>query len=857
MQAPMNRKKPKSGGFQSMDLIPNLFRAIQRKGYKQPTPIQRKCIPLVLSGKDVVGMARTGSGKTAAFLIPLINKLRQHSAKVGIRGLILSPSRELALQTQRVTGELSKYSDLRNGAIVGGNSISDQYALLATNPDIIIATPGRFLHLLVEMNLDLSTVEYVVFDEADRLFEMGFTVQLHEILNRLPATRQTLLFSATLPKTLVDFAKAGLEEPELVRLDAETKVSEELEMAFFHVTAPEKEAALLYLLREVIKLPVTTLEERRVAAQQFAQIKARPRRKGKGKGKSGSDAEEDDDDDNDEEIERVLTRQRSGGPKANIDHQTIIFVATKHHVEYLAQLLLEVGYAVAYIYGSLDQTARKIQIENFRAGRSTVLVVTDVAARGIDIPILQNVVNYHFVDNCKTFVHRVGRVARAGRRGWAYSLVTNEEIPYVLDLQLFLGRRLLVGQQGAEGGTLDYSKDIVIGRLPNELMMDDMEWVTSRVENSIIMVDQRRMATNGYKLFSRTRQAAASESHKRCKELLQSPAAQDTHSLLTAHFDDAERQRMVMVSAISQFRPAETVFEVGCRGTKNVTPATLLMRKRRDQMDKVITETRQRKAEAREEYNRKVQLGAYQSDSDDDGSNASDDDDARPVGKKARSAATQAEEEEEVDLDAAFPSRLAAPAQSYRDPEYYMSHAQSGANTERGYAVSKGGSFAEQAQKALFDVNADDQADIIRKRKALRWDAKKKNFVRGTGIGADNKKLIKSESGVLLPASYSSGSYQEWQSKHGMSIPRSGEQELRGTHIPSSSGRGGGRGGGRGRGRGGRGGATGDRGDTKGKGNNKGKPKSELRDAGQIAKLRREELKKPTRGSNKSGKRKR
>ena len=191
-------------------------------------------------------MARTGSGKTAAFVIPMIQKLKIHSPKVGARSLILSPSRELALQTLKVVKELGRGTDLRCVLLVGGDSIEEQFGTLASNPDIIIATPGRFLHLQVEMNLDLSTIRYVVFDEADRLFEMGFAAQLAEILHALPSSRQTLLFSATLPKSLVEFARAGLQEPHLVRLDAESKVSQDLQSAFFTVKGAEKEGALFH-----------------------------------------------------------------------------------------------------------------------------------------------------------------------------------------------------------------------------------------------------------------------------------------------------------------------------------------------------------------------------------------------------------------------------------------------------------------------------------------------------------------------------------------------------------------------------------------------------------------------------------
>jgi ATP-dependent RNA helicase DDX54/DBP10 len=177
----------------------------------------------------------------------MFEKLKTHSAKVGARALLLSPSRELALQTQKVCKELGKYTDLRSCVLVGGDSLDDQFSMLASNPDIIIATPGRLLHLMVEMELDLRTVQYVVFDEADRLFEMGFAIQLHEILSRLPPTRQTLLFSATLPKMLVDFAKAGLQAPTLVRLDVDTKISRDLEVSRRQTSSPQNKETLTYL----------------------------------------------------------------------------------------------------------------------------------------------------------------------------------------------------------------------------------------------------------------------------------------------------------------------------------------------------------------------------------------------------------------------------------------------------------------------------------------------------------------------------------------------------------------------------------------------------------------------------------
>ena len=292
----------KGGGFQAMGLNANLLKNITRKGFSVPTPIQRKTIPMIMDGQDVVGMARTGSGKTAAFVVPMIEKLKP-TAKVGPRALILSPSRELALQTLKVVKELGRGTDLRSVLLVGGESIDEQFSSMTSNPAIIIATPGRFLHLKVEMGLDLSSIRYVVFDEADRLFEMGFAAQLAEILHALPQSRQTLLFSATLPKSLVEFARAGLQEPNLVRLDGESKVSPDLQSAFLTMKSAEKDGALLHILSDIIKIPTGQPE----AALRAKNDAAKPSKKRK---RGDADAV-----------------KRNESPT---EHSTLIFAATKH-----------------------------------------------------------------------------------------------------------------------------------------------------------------------------------------------------------------------------------------------------------------------------------------------------------------------------------------------------------------------------------------------------------------------------------------------------------------------------------------------------------------------------------------------
>jgi ATP-dependent RNA helicase DDX54/DBP10 len=219
-----SKRKTKSGGFQSMGLSKAVFGGVMKMGYKVPSPIQRKVIPLALMGRDVVAMARTGSGKTAAFLIPMLERLGEHSTTVGVRGIVLSPTRELAQQTMDFLVKLGKLTTLRASLIIGGHNIENQFDALASNPDVVVSTPGRLLHLLMEVaEFTLAVAQVIVFDEADRLFEMGFKAQLTDILQRMPPARQSMLFSATLPRVLIEFTRAGLRDPEFVRLDVESK----------------------------------------------------------------------------------------------------------------------------------------------------------------------------------------------------------------------------------------------------------------------------------------------------------------------------------------------------------------------------------------------------------------------------------------------------------------------------------------------------------------------------------------------------------------------------------------------------------------------------------------------------------
>ncbi|KAJ7703160.1 DEAD-domain-containing protein [Mycena rosella] len=738
------------GSFQSMGLHPSLLRSLTLQGYRIPTPIQRLSIPALLENppRDLVGMARTGSGKSLAYMVPLVQRLSgRHATTFGARALILLPTRELALQLLKVGKELArgwhaghgghagdgeevedstKGQSLRWSLIVGGEGLDEQFEMITSNPDIIIATPGRLLHLIVEMNMDLKSVQYVVFDEADRLFEMGFETALNEILHRLPASRQTLLFSATLPKSLVEFAKAGLQDPKLVRLDAESKISSDLKMAFFSVKQAEKDACLLSLLRDVIKVPFGQAPPADAEASED-----QPPRKTKPK----------------------RLEQRTA------PHQTLVFVATKHHVEYLLNLLTTANYAVSHIYGSLDQTARSYQMDQFRRGLTSILVVTDVAARGIDIPVLENVINYDFPQGARVFVHRVGRTARAGRQGWAWSFITNMELPYLLDLQLFLGRPLKAEVSG--DSEQEYTESLILGTFEREKIDEDVEYIRSLEDANHSLPILREVMKRGHAMYERSKGKASPPSYKRAKDMTKDPkwilAGSDSglHPVLLRGDDGPQRRvreeaRKALLRSVNSFRPSETIFEVGTKGN---TANAALMKDRRKAL--------QRSAQ------RRLSTSVV----------AATENESEPETGLVAGEMQMADEEE---LAVVFEN--AGRKQGYKDSEFYMSHYQKDAMTEKGYSLTDGASsFAEQARGATFDLTGDEGV-ADRKRRQLNWDKKKKRFVKGDGVGADNVKLVKTENGTRLPATYRSGRFDEWKAKSRVTLPKVGEAENEGSH---------------------------------------------------------------------------
>ncbi|KAJ5584842.1 ATP-dependent RNA helicase dbp10 [Penicillium hispanicum] len=771
------RTVKKGGGFQAMGLSANLLKAIARKGFSVPTPIQRKTIPVIMDDKDVVGMARTGSGKTAAFVIPMIEKLKSHSTKFGARGLIMSPSRELALQTLKVVKEMGRGTDLRSVLLVGGDSLEDQFGMMAGNPDIVIATPGRFLHLKVEMGLDLSSIQYVVFDEADRLFEMGFAAQLTEILHGLPSTRQTLLFSATLPKSLVEFARAGLQEPSLVRLDTESKISPDLQNVFFSIKSSDKEGALLHILHEIIQMPTGPTEVAQKLKQEGFRSKDKKRKRS--------------------EVEK------SGNHKESpTKHSTIVFAATKHHVDYLYSLLNEAGFATSYAYGSLDQTARRMQVQNFRQGISNILVVTDVAARGIDIPVLANVINYDFPSQPKIFIHRVGRTARAGRKGWSYSLVRDADAPYLLDLQLFLGRRLVLGRQ--YGDKVNFAEDVAVGGIPRDPLSRSCEWVNKVLEETTDIASQRQVATRGEKLYMRTRNAASLESAKRAKQVTSTEDWSTIHVMFNDETSQMETEREKMLARIGGYRPQETIFEVHNRrgGKSEGDEAIDTIKRIRTTVDK---KKQRAEAKAQSELNEMSGGNGEADDGNDDGipdeagdnmSLASESD--LEVTFSAYSQPKNNQTEKSNDVSAAA---------SFQNPEYFMGYTPTNNDLaeDRAYGVHSGtnSNFAQASRSATMDLNGDEgHRGFGEPRSTMRWDKRHKKYVarQNDEDGSKGAQLVRGESGAKIAASFRSGRFQAWKKGKRVShLPRVGEAETPGmANGLTSGGRGGyGSGGGR------------------------------------------------------------
>lgn len=758
-------KKVKTGSFQAMGLEKEILAGLNRMGYKAPTPVQRKALPPVLAGLDVVCMARTGSGKTCVFLLPMVQKLKSHQA-AGVRGLVLSPTRELAQQTFKFAKDMAKFTDLRIIDICGGDSIDAQFDALASKPDVIVATPGRLMHLLREIpNFKLKSVRYLVFDEADRLFEMGFAEQLNEIVRECPAERQTVLFSATLPKMIVQFSRAGLKDPQLIRLDTDVKMSEELRIGFFTVRSNEKLAALLYLVRNIIPP----------------------------------------------------------------NQQTIVFTATRHHSELLHAFFEKIGVSSIMVYGSMDQDARTSNLKAFRNGSVSFLIVTDLAARGIDVPLLNNVINFHFPPTPKLFVHRCGRAARQGRIGYAFSIVETEELAFMMDVHRFLSHELEDGYPKSTDGTVanfpgynlqEMTPSMVhTGLIPQDALDEENDFVKRALEEDDMLATMYRISENGLKQYKRTRTEATREGVKAAKKIVKQEEIKKIHPLLLGADPRRCNQDVVakanFIRVLQTFRPNQTVFETGI-GTgsasyfsaNNVKNGAEVVKAKHKRASDIMKALRVATAPALERNKRNVlqagkadeisasddeseddvEEGSDEQDSseeehDEDDSEAdsdSDEDDQQDNGSimsfsenkvKKRLSAADRKRLKKYGANAVLSSSASASdevepndkANKFQDERFYMSYGNE--DTHETFAeesmqplsnLRSSETFgASMMSRAMIDVNDEDALENARKKKVMRWDPKKRKFVQQTlhemaSATKTGLKRMRSESGVTL-----------------------------------------------------------------------------------------------------------
>ncbi len=370
--------------FDELGLLPELLRAVKDAGYTQPTPIQSQAIPIVLSGKDVMGGAQTGTGKTAGFTLPLLQRLAKYAtsspspARHPVRALILAPTRELAMQVHESVVTYSKHVPLRSVCIYGGVDIKPQIAQLREGREIVVATPGRLLDHVEQKSVSFAQVEVLVLDEADRMLDMGFIPDIKRILAMLPKERQSLLFSATFSNEIKKLADSMLRAPQLIEVARRNAVSETITHRVYPVAADLKRSLLVHLL---------THEE------------------------------------------------------ANAK-QVLVFVGTKFGTSRLAHYLERQGISADAIHGDKSQAQRTEALDGFKSGKIRVLVATDVAARGLDIDDLPHVINYELPHTAEDYVHRIGRTGRAGKQGDATSLFSPEETPRLADIEKLIKRKI-------------------------------------------------------------------------------------------------------------------------------------------------------------------------------------------------------------------------------------------------------------------------------------------------------------------------------------------------------------------------------------------------------------------------------
>jgi len=368
--------------FEKLNLIEPILRALKTEGYTTPTPIQEQAIPIVLQNRDLLGCAQTGTGKTAAFAIPILQLLYQdrlnHKEQKTIKALVLTPTRELAIQIDESFAAYGKHTGLKHMVIFGGVSQNPQTDALRRGVDIVVATPGRLLDLMNQRLVHLEHIRMLVLDEADRMLDMGFVHDVKKIIAKVPAKRQTLFFSATMPNEIKQLADSILNRPERVEVTPVSSTADTIQQSLYYVEKNDKKALLIHLLK-------------------------------------------------DKAIKTAL-----------------VFTRTKHGADKVVKDLVRVGITAEAIHGNKSQNARQRALSNFKNRTTRVLIATDIAARGIDIDELSHVINYELPNIPETYVHRIGRTGRAGLNGVALSFCDAEEVEFLKDIHKLISKQIPV-----------------------------------------------------------------------------------------------------------------------------------------------------------------------------------------------------------------------------------------------------------------------------------------------------------------------------------------------------------------------------------------------------------------------------
>lgn len=624
----------------------------------------------------------------------------------------------------------------------------------------IIATPGRLLHIMVETGLSLKRVEYVVFDEADRLFEMGLSEQLYQIIDKLPQTRQTLLFSATLPTAVAEFSKAGLNQPELIRLDSDIKVSDTIRLSSIFMRSNEKYAALIYLLNNIIS-----------------------------------------------------NRE-----------STIIFIPTRHHAEYLLTLFSHYKIDATVVYGSMDQQARTENLEKFRNGEVNILLVTDVAARGIDIPEVNNVINFNFPGKPKLFVHRVGRVGRAGKIGTAYSLVGPDEIPFFLDLELFLGRKSknvvletiyeddetkLVPADLTGRNWRDYI-DGYFGTIPQSIIDREIEQITKFESIDQALKTEGEVCTRAMQLYNRTRGEPSGASIARSKEYLNL----SIHPMIKIFevISDEEEEQHDILTQMKNYRPGQSIFEYK---EKEKSPEAEVMRKRRQflKQAQVLKQVRdyavvtgvESDHEVEMKENREVSTTFTSHDNNSQSSSAAP---KTPKTLAEKLLSESSKQERFVKLSTMDTNNSKSKKKEFRDPNFFMDYGKeektdstqdhyslNGASNKKKKPLTNvvSSEFNEitqlQINDAVMDIGGETRDELNkqqRKKQGMIWDRKKGKYVVGV-MGVDGK--VRRDDNKKNDDLKTTDAYAKWKKRTHGRIQQVGEVEERQDFVSGKRGR--------------------------------------------------------------------